>query len=149
MFRPDPKPIKQPKEKSTYSNKEFRELYASKTRKKRKYRNKTSTYTSSIYGTKTFHSIKEANYCEELDWQLQSDEIKHYELQPKIELWVNGKHVGNYYCDFKVWDKHDQISYREVKEKITMTRLWQLKWNIVLALRDELIEPGAELIVIK
>jgi hypothetical protein len=165
MFKPYPKPVKQEKkpkqgiarfkapskpvdERSTISASTYRQLYQSADRTKKKYRNKSQVYITTLYGTRTFQSIKEANYCEELDWRLKKGEIKHYDLQPKIDIKVNGKHICNYLCDFRVIDKHGQISYHEVKSNITMTAVWKLKWALVMALRNELLEPGSELVVI-
>lgn len=120
--------------------------YQNKTRKKKKYNNKSKIYTSSIYGTRTFDSIKEANYCEELDWLLKAGEIKHYDLQYKIPIDVNGVHIANYFVDFRVIDKNDTISFHEVKG--FETEVWRLKWKLCQAIKDE-IEEGAEWIVIK
>ncbi len=140
-----PKPIKQePIPVATY-----RQMFAKQTRKKQKYRNQTQVYTSSIHGTRKFDSIKEANYCEELDWLLEAGDIKHYDLQPKIDIKVNGIHITNYYCDFRVVKKHGEIEYHEVKSEATMTDVWKMKWKLVLALKAELLEEGAELVVVK
>jgi len=45
--------------------KTYLELYGNKNRKKKKYHNKSKIYTTSLFGTRTFDSTKEANYCEE------------------------------------------------------------------------------------
>ena len=142
MFNPNPKP-----QKDKMTSTEFRELWGSKNRKKKKYNNKSKTYTTSIYGTRTFDSIKEAQYCEELDFLLLHGDIKHYYLQYKIDITINGVHWRNYYIDFKLINKDDSITYVEVKGYAT--EVWKMKWDAVLIQRDELLESGAELIVIK
>jgi hypothetical protein len=110
-------------------------------KKKRKYSNR-----STIYGGRTYHSIKEAHYAEELDWRKKAGEIREWIPQFKIDLKVNGIHICNYYVDFKVIDKHGAISFHEVKG--FSTNEWILKWKLTQALIND-IEPGAELIVIK
>jgi len=125
----------------------YREHWIKQTRKKNKYFAQSTTYTSSIHGTKTFHSKKEAQYCEELDWRLKAGEIKHYDLQWKIDIRIAGQHWANYYIDFRVIDKHDQIIYVEVKG--FETEVWRMKWDALLLLKDEILESGAMLEVVK
>lgn len=125
----------------------YRVNFQNKTRKKKKYNNKSKIYTTSLYGTRTFDSVKEANYCEELDWLLKANEIKHYELQYKIELrGLQGKRICNYYCDFKVITSDDTIEYHEVKGM--ELPLWQLKWKLTEQ-QIAIDEPYSRLIVIK
>lgn len=125
----------------------YRVNFGNQTRTKKKYRNKSKVYTTSLYGSRTFDSIKEANYCEELDWLLKAKEIKHYDLQYKIELrGLEGKKVCNYYCDFRVVLIDGTIEYHEVKGFETM--LWQLKWKLTEQ-QIAIDEPYANLIVIK
>lgn len=121
--------------------------FQNQTRKKKKYGNKSKVYTTSLYGTRTFDSIKEANYCEELDWLLKAGEISHYDLQYKIDLrGLQDKHVCNYYVDFRVLLPDGSTEYHEVKG--FETRLWQLKWKLT---EQQLAkdEPYSTLIVVK
>lgn len=115
--------------------------FGNATRKKKKYNNRTTTY-----GGRTYMSIKEAQYAEELDWLLKGKEIKEWIPQFKIDLKVNGKHISFYYVDFKVITKHNTIQFHEVKG--FETEVWKLKWRVLEAIVDE-IEPGCELIIIK
>jgi len=125
----------------------YRVNFHSKTRKKKKYGNKSKIYTSAIHGTRTFDSVKEANYCEELDWLLKAGEIKHYDLQVKIDLrGLQGKHVTNYFCDFKVQLADGTWEYHEVKGMVLP--LWNLKWKLTEQ-QIAIDEPGTNLIVIK
>ncbi len=125
----------------------YRVNFQNQTRKKKKYGNKSKIYTTSIYGSRTFDSIKEANYCEELDWRLKAKEIKHYDLQYKIEIrGLQDKRVCNYYCDFRVILPDDTIEYHEVKG--FETAIWQLKWKLTEQ-QIALDEPDSNLIVIK
>lgn len=120
----------------------YRQNFIKQTRKKKKYGNKTQNYNGRWY-----HSIKEARYAEELDWLKKSGDIISWEPQVKIDLRINGKHITNYYCDFRVVTKDETVQYHEVKGFETPD--WRLKWAMLTALKDEILEPGAELIVIK
>lgn len=116
-----------------------------KTKNKSKYNNRGTEYNGRWYQSK-----KEAHYAEELDWLVKSGDIKSWVPQYKIEVWINGKHIFNYFVDFKVITKNDTIQFHEVKG--FETEVWRLKWNICLALKDELIKEEdrfAEWIVIK
>lgn len=110
-------------------------------RTKSKYRNKTKHYNG-----RTYDSIREANHAEEIDWRIKAGEIKEVIPQFKIDLKVNGKHICNYYVDFKVVMADGSVQFHEVKGMILP--IWQMKWALFEALLDE-IEPGAELLVIK
>lgn len=109
--------------------------------KKAKYNNKTT-----MYNGRKYDSMKEANYARDLDWRIQAGEILEVIPQYKIDLRVNGRHICNYYMDFKVVLKDGQVQYHEVKGM--ELPLWQMKWRILEAIIDE-IEPGAEMILIK
>lgn len=110
-------------------------------RTKSKYGNKTKQYNG-----RTYDSIREATHAEELDWRIKAKEIKEVIPQYKIPLAVNGYHIANYYVDFKVILSDGSIEFHEVKGMVLP--LWQMKWNLLQALINE-IEPGAELLVIK
>jgi hypothetical protein len=101
---------------------------------------------SQEYNGRRYDSKKEASYAMMLDWRIKAGEIKEWIPQYKIDLRVNGKHIANYYVDFKVINKHGGVEFHEVKGMVLP--LWVLKWKLLEALIDE-IEPGAELIVIK
>lgn len=111
-------------------------------RKKSKYMNQ-----SKHFGGRTYDSKLEAKFAEELQWRKKAGEIKEIIPQYKIDLrGLQGKHICNYYIDFKVINSDDSITFFEVKGMVLP--LWQLKW----ALTEQQIaidEPGAELIIIK
>lgn len=119
----------------------YRKTWKKEYRTKSKYNNKTKQYNG-----RSYDSIREANHAEELDWRIKAGEIKEVIPQFKISLDVNGKHIANYYVDFKVVKSDGSIEFHEVKGYETDT--WRLKWKLTEALLDE-IEPGAELLVIK
>lgn len=110
-------------------------------RKKGKYGNKSQTYNG-----RTYHSIREANHAEELDWRIKAGEIKEVIPQFKIELRVNEVHICNYFIDFKVILKDGSTEYHEVKG--FETDVWRLKWKLFEALIDE-IDKGSQLLIIK
>jgi len=93
-----------------------------------------------------YHSKFEASYAQELDLRLKAKDIKSWERQIKLSLDVNGKHIANYFIDFKVIHNDDSIEFIEVKG--FETEVWRLKWKLTEALIDE-IEPGALLTVVK
>lgn len=115
--------------------------YIKQTKTKNKYNAKGQEYDG-----KWYHSKKEARYAEELDWLKKAGKIQDWKRQVKIELNVNGRHICNYYVDFKVIDPHGAIEYHEVKG--FETQEWRIKWALFHALIDE-IDPGATLVVIK
>jgi hypothetical protein len=84
------------------------------------------------FGGRSYHSKKEADYAANLEWMKKAGEIKEIIPQYKLDIRVNGKHITNYFIDFKVFE----------------TDVWQLKWKLTEALLDE-IEPGAKLVLIK
>lgn len=110
-------------------------------RKKKKYHNDSREYNGRFYDSKL-----EAKVAEDIDWRIRSGEIKEVFPQFKISLDVNGKHITNYYCDFKVIMKDDSIQFWEAKGMATDT--FRLKWKLLEALLPE-VEPGATLIIIK
>jgi hypothetical protein len=119
----------------------YKQFTKSSYRSKSKYNNKTKQYNG-----RTYDSIREANHAEELDWRIKAGEIREVIPQFKIDIKVNGRHICNYYMDFKVILVDGGIEFHEVKG--FATDVWQLKWKLTEALLNE-IEPGAEMIVIK
>lgn len=108
---------------------------------KSKYGNNSQEYNGRRYDSK-----REAAYAQELDWRMKAGEIKEVIPQFKIDLRVNGRHITNYYVDFKVIMADDSVQFHEVKGLVLP--LWAIKWSLLEATLDE-IEPGAELLVIK
>jgi hypothetical protein len=109
---------------------------------KNKYNAKSQEYNGEKYDSKG-----EAGYAQELDWRIKAGEIKSYERQVKIPLIVNGVLICNYYADFIVITKHDAVEIHEYKGMVLP--LFQLKWKLLQALKDQLYPDGVELIMIK
>lgn len=109
---------------------------------KNKFNAKKQTYNG-----QKFDSKGEASYCEELDWRIKVGEIQGYERQVKIELKVNGVLICNYYADFLVTDKHGAKEIHEYKG--LRLPLFDLKWKLLQALKNELFPEGVELIIIQ
>ena len=101
---------------------------------------------STNYDGKFYHSKAEASYAQELDWRVKAGEVMSWERQVKIDLRVNGIHITNYFIDFVVTMKDGTRVYTEYKGAVTPD--WQIKWNLLHALINE-IEPGAELLLVK
>ena len=120
----------------------YRINYFSKTKRKNKYNAKKQEF-----GGRKYDSKFEARYAEDLEWRKKAGEIVDIKPQYKIAIVVNGVFIANYYCDFRVELADGTIQYHEVKG--VALPLWVMKWRLLNALKEELLEPDAELIVIK
>lgn len=141
MFNPRPKEKDKPKPDNLIPVNEYRQNFLKGSGKKNKYGAKKQTYN----GTK-YDSTLEAKVAEDLDWQLKSGDLIEVKRQVKIPLMVNKVLICNYYCDFRVVDKHGQVKYIEAKGM--ELPVWQIKKKLFLALIPE-IDPGAEFEIIK
>ena len=113
------------------------------------YRTKTNKYNAKKidYNGQRFDSKGEAGYCEQLDWRIKAGDIQGYERQVKIPLKVNGVLICNYIADFVVTDKHGAKELHEYKGLVLP--LFQMKWRLLQALKDEIFPEGMELIIIQ
>lgn len=73
----------------------------------------------------------EAGYAAELDLRLKAGDIKAWERQFKISLDVNGRHICNYYCDFRIL--HNDGTYELVETKGVETETYRLKRKLLEA----------------
>ncbi len=120
----------------------WRENYLSKKQKAR-----IKGYKRSEYDGKWYHSKKEAAYAQELDWMVKAKELKELTGQCKISLrGMEGKHICNYYVDFKAITVTGITRYIEVKG--FETEVWRLKWAMFVQ-QMAIDEPDAEMEVIK
>lgn len=110
-------------------------------RRHNKYGSKKQTFQG-----RSYHSKKEAAYAIQLAWLKKAGEIQEIIPQYKIDLRVNGKHITNYFIDFKVKYADGRIELIEVKGFATPE--WIIKWRLTEALIDQ-IEPGASLVLVK
>ncbi len=92
-----------------------------------KYRNVKQTYNNYNYDSKF-----EAGYAQELDLRLAAKDIKSWERQFKISMDINGHHICNYYCDFRIL--HNDDSYELVETKGIETEAYRLKRKLLEAL---------------
>lgn len=84
----------------------------------------------------------------ELDWRKKAGEVLKWEYeQNTLDLKVNGISICKYCIDFKVWLADGSIEYVEVKG--FPTPLWKLKWKILQATQDEVIEENARIVLVK
>ncbi len=80
-----------------------------------------------------FDSKREANRYVELKLAERAGEIENLELQPKYSVDINGKHICNYFADFRYFDKRDRkIVIEDVKG--VKTDVYKLKKRLVEAL---------------
>lgn len=103
----------------------IRKTYFIKNRNK--YNSKRTTYNG-----RSYDSALEASYAEELDWRKKAGEIKDIIPQFKLELYVSGFHICNYYVDFKIILPDGKEEFHEVKG--FETDLWKIKWKLSHAL---------------
>jgi hypothetical protein len=141
MFNPRPKDKDKVKPLDSMPVSEYRVKYLKGSGKKNKYKAKKQTYNGVKYD-----STLEAKVAEDLDWQKLSGELIEVKRQVKIPLMVNKVLIANYYCDFRVIDKHGAVRYIEAKGM--ELPLWVMKKKLFLALLPE-IDPGATFEVIK
>jgi hypothetical protein len=141
MFNPQPKDKDKVKPEGLIPVAEYRVNYLKGSGKKNKYKAKKQAYNGVKYD-----STLEAKVAEDLDWQLKAGELIEVKRQVKIPLMVNRIVICNYYCDFRVVDKHGQVIYIEAKG--LELPLWILKKKLFLALLPE-IENGATFQMIK
>jgi hypothetical protein len=119
----------------------YRVTWQKASQKKNKY-----SAISQEYNGRWYHSKKEAKYAEELDWRMKAGELTEIKPQHKIEIRVNGKLWRNYLVDFRVVTKDGTVEYHEVKG--FATEEWKMKWDLLHLLKAEILEPGAELVLI-
>lgn len=93
----------------------YRERYLSVIKNDRKQKIRVKGFQSQQYGGFTYHSRAEARYAQELDFQVKAGEIARWERQIKISLDVNGQHICNYICDFRVFMPDGAVELHEVK----------------------------------
>ncbi len=84
--------------------------------------------TKQTYNGYSYDSKKEAAYAKELDWRKKAGEITEVERQVKISCDVNGKHVCNYFMDFRITLPDGRKEFHEVKG--FETAVWRLKWKL-------------------
>ena len=127
-------------EGNTISVKEYREAQK-KQSQKNKYNASKAGYNGIVYDSQL-----EAAYAKELDIRLSLGEIESWERQVKLELKINGKFWRNYKIDFKVNYFGDRPpEYVEVKG--FPTRDWKQKFDVLKLVKDEILEPGAKIIL--
>jgi hypothetical protein len=88
-----------------------------------KYNSKVSNYNG-----RNYDSALECSYAQQLDWLIKAKEVKSWEPQHKIEIYVNGIHICNYFIDFKVIFEDGHEEYHEVKG--FETDVWKMKWKL-------------------
>jgi hypothetical protein len=75
-----------------------------------KYNAKTTLYNGYHYD-----SILEANYAMQLDWRLKAGDIKAWEKQVPIPIYVNGEHILTTKVDFLIHENDGSKTLVETK----------------------------------
>lgn len=99
------------------------------------------------YNGKKYDSKGEAGFAMELDYRIKAGELLSYERQVKISIDVNGVHICNYYADFIATDKHGAKILYEYKG--LRLPLFDMKWKLLQALKDELFPEGIEFVLVQ
>ena len=95
----------------------------------------------------------ESDYAKYLDLLKKAKEVRSWEYESgkcKFDLKVRGKRICIYTIDFRVVYTCGRVEYVEVKNDY-MARTnysFKLRWKLVKALRDDLIEQDAVLKVV-
>src|SRR5690349_8852782 len=71
--------------------------------------------TKTDYNGNWYHSAGEAEYAQELDFRMKAGEIIDIKRQYKIDIKINGVHITNYFCDFRVVLRDQTVQYHEYK----------------------------------
>ena len=94
-----------------------------------------------VYKGIRYHSRKEANYAMELDLLRHNAKpagrVTEVKRQYKVPLYVKGKLICNWYCDFLVFFADGREEYHEVKG--FETEVWKLKRALFEAIHPTLI----------
>lgn len=98
------------------------------------------------YGGVFYDSTGEMEYAQKLDFRLKAKEIASWRRQVKIELKVCGIFIANYYMDFEV--THNDGSIELVEYKGMRTPLFEMKWNLLKALKDVLYPNGVTITLV-
>jgi hypothetical protein len=90
----------------------------------------------SFHAGRLFDSRKEADYARRLDMlkgaAKREDRVTEWEGQVRIPLVVNGHHVCDYYCDFRVDFADGRTEWHETKG--FETPVWRIKFKLFKAL---------------
>ena len=97
-----------------------------------KYKNRSCTCRSSHI----HHSRLEAHYCDELLLLKKARILRDFEIQHKISIDVNYKHIANHYVDFLVTLSDGKTEFHEVKGY--EQDIWKLKRRLVEALYPDI-----------
>ena len=110
-------------------------LFGSRHLSPKRGRNKfTASPQRSWFGAAHSPSGREADEASHIELMRKAGEIKSWDRQVKLDLTVNGVHIGNYYVDFMIEHNDGTVEYREVKGAETPT--WIMKWRLAKALYE-------------
>lgn len=126
--------------KESISAKDFKTKYPTYF-KKQKGGNKYNAKKTLLNGLK-FDSKSESDLYAELELQRRQGVILGLETQAKESFEIYGKHLCNYYVDFKVFHNNGVVEFLEHKSTGTVTDVWRLKWKMLRAKYDKEIKSG-------
>jgi hypothetical protein len=101
----------------------------------KKYHN---TFTD--YNGVRYHSKREAEYAQQLDFMLKKKQLYDWKRQITFPIEVAGEHICNVIVDFELtWKEGEKPQYWEVKSLPTMTPEWKLKFKLLKALYPDIL----------
>jgi len=105
-------------------------------------RNPSNKYNASpaVFQGRTYHSITECRYAQQLELRKQAKEIVSWKPQVSLRLIVNGEWICDYLIDFKVIHNDDRTELIEVKGAETQD--WKKKFSLTKALLPKGDIPG-------
>jgi hypothetical protein len=70
---------------------------------------------STVYNGTYYDSKFEAQYAMQLDWRLKAKEIKAWDRQFSIPIYVNGEHIRTTRVDFRIHENDGSYTLAETK----------------------------------
>ena len=127
IFKSEPEKQLNIKEKDIITVDEYKTT--GKKKKRNKFNNKPVWYNG-----KRYQSTKEAEFARNLDWKLKAGLIRSWFRQVPFELNINGIHITKYYCDFRVINNDETISYYDTKgcTEGTAYELFKIKKTLMM-----------------
>ena len=101
---------------------------------------------STFYGGYWYASKLEAGYAQELDLRFKAKDIKKWERQVPIPIYLHKRLITTYKIDFVVWENDGTKTYVETKG--IETYAWRLRWKMFEAIINA-TEPENKVEVVK
>ena len=121
------------KDQNSISVAQYNRLYGTKFKTKKNKFNNKSCWKDGV----RFDSRFEIQLLKDLEARKSAGELVDIQRQIKLSLDLNGYHIANYFCDFKLEYSDGTIEYLEAKSPITETDVWKIKWKLAQILYED------------